>query len=595
MAIQYQIDGVMFYEAVVSGSVELIANKKQLNQINVFPVSDGDTGSNMSATVESVMNHMEKDRRLSVVINSAAEGALIGARGNSGIILAQFLYGVGLETKNCDVLELDRFVKVLKRSFNRLYELMTNPVEGTILTVIRCWITEMEAYTRHTNFTTYVTSIMTSSKAALEKTKGQLQVLQEHDVVDSGAKGFYSFLEGVHKYIMTGKVPELNLDKAALPTIDKVDKHEAYSAFRYCCEAMVSELTVEVSELKQLMSGFGDSLIVAGGKTRLRLHIHTNTPEAMFSQLAQFGQLSQIKADDMHLQMEAVQSPKRKMAIVTDSIADLPDDYALTNQVFVIPLQVEIEGVSHLDRISMTTKRFYEINPHLKEQPLSSMPSVKSVESLFQFLSEHYESILVLTVSDKLSGTYDLLASVAAQQRLRGSRIEVVNTLKNSGAQGLLVLESVALAERNLTVEDIAERIKPLRARTKILVAVDTVKYLTRSGRVSHQTGRLAKWLRLKPIMTLDANGSGKAYSAAVSHEAVLRKIEKAVLADHKQHGIIRYNVVHADCAETAEKWAKRLESLLGLPVAYISEISPVVGATAGEGAIAISYMLKDG
>ncbi len=594
MAIQYQIDGVKFYEAVVAGSVELIANKKQLNQINVFPVADGDTGSNMSATVESVINHMEKNTRLSVVVSSAAEGALIGARGNSGIILAQFLYGVDLETKNCDTLELESFVQAMKRSFNRLYEVMTNPVEGTILSVIRCWITEMEAHSHHTNITAYITNIMASSKTALEKTKGQLQVLQDNNVVDSGAKGFYSFLEGVQKYIMTGKVPEIRSEKVSFLKMDTVERHDAYSAYRYCCEAMISDLTLEATKLKRLMSGYGDSLIIAGGQERLRLHMHTNSPEAMFSQLGNYGRLSQIKADDMHLQMEAVQSPKRKMAIVTDSIADLPEGFELAEQVFVIPLQLEIEGVTHLDRISMTTKRFYEMNQHIKEQPLSSMPSVKRIESLFQFLAEHYESILVLSVSDKLSGTYQLMASVAAGQRQRGGRIEVLNTLKNSGAQGLLVLEAVALANQGLAVETVAERLTQLRKRTKILVAVDTVKYLARSGRVSHQVGQVAKWLNLKPIMTLDEQGNGKAYGAAVSHDAVLRKIEKAVLADHKNQGVVTYNVVHANRPEMAAKWAKRLESLLGQPVAYISEISPVVGATAGEGAIAISYILKE-
>ena len=111
---------------------------------------------------------------------------------------------------------------------------------------------------------------------------------------------------------------------------------------------------------------------------------------------------------------------------------------------------------------------------------------------------------------------------------------------------------------------------------------------------MSHQAGQVAKWLNLKPIMTLDEDGKGKAYGAAVSREAVLKKIEKAVLTDHKRQGIVSFNVVHADCLDVAEAWAARLEGLLGLPVSYISEISPVVGATAGEGAVAVSYVLKE-
>ena len=475
MTIQYRIDGVRLYEAIIAGSVELISNKKQLNKMNVFPVADGDTGSNMSATLESVMSHMQRSENLSVVMDSAAEGALVGARGNSGIILAQFLYGLGLETKDKESLELESFIQAMKRASNRLHEVMINPVEGTILTLIKSWVNAMETHKHMTSFSDYVGKIMETSGVALEKTKEQLQVLKDNNVVDSGAKGFYSFLEGIQKYILTGKVPEVNLAKDELLRLEASDRHEAHSVYRYCCEAMISDLSLEGTELKRIMSGYGDSLIVAGGKSRSRLHMHTNEPEAMFSRLAEYGKLSQIKADDMHLQMEAVQSPKRGIAIVTDSIADLPEGIVLEDQVFVIPLQFEVEGVTHLDRISLTTKRFYQINKHLKTQPVSSMPSVKQVESLFQFLAEHYEAIMVLTVSDQLSGTYAMITSVAAMQRQRGVQIEVLNTLKNSGAQGLMVQEAVKLADAQLLLGDIFEKLQAMRSRTKILVAVDTV------------------------------------------------------------------------------------------------------------------------
>lgn len=594
MVSQYKINGIKFYEAIVAGSVELISNKKTLNKINVFPVADGDTGSNMSATVESVMAHMKKSENLSVVANSAAEGALLGARGNSGIIFAQFLYGFCMEAKQYEEIDFETFIKAMKNASARLYEVMLNPVEGTILTLIKTWVSAMEQHRHQTNLHTFLGLTMEASAVALEKTKEQLQVLKDRNVVDSGAKGFYSFLEGVQKYMVTGKVPEMVVRNADVEIVQHETAHEVQSAYRYCCEAMLSECELEAKVLKQAMGGYGDSLIVAGGKDYMRLHMHTNDPEAMFSRLGSLGRISQIKADDMHLQMAAVQAPARKIAIVTDSIADLPEDYEKENQIFVLPLLLEVDGVTHLDRISLTTKRFYQINRHLKEQPQSSLPSVKQVESLLQFLAEHYEAILVLCVSDKLSGTYQMIASVAALKRENGAQIEVVNTLKNSAAQGLMVLEAVKMADKDLPLSEIVRELKALSASTKILVAVDTVKYLERSGRVSHQVGKIAKWLNLKPIMTLDTKGNGKAYGGAVSLKSVLKKIEKVVRLDQQRQGLLTYCIVHADALAEAQAWAITLERLLGQAPAYIAEISPIVGATAGEGALAIGYITKE-
>jgi DegV family protein with EDD domain len=360
---------------------------------------------------------------------------------------------------------------------------------------------------------------------------------------------------------------------------------------RYCCEAIVDGHKMDVLQVKRMMSGFGDSLVIAGGDKRIRLHMHTNDPESMFSQLQTLGKLSQIKADDMHLQMEAIQEPRSKVAIVTDSIADLPEGFARENQVFVMPMQIEVDGVVHLDRISLSVKRFYEINRQLKEQPKSSLPSIKQVESLLEFLQEHYEAVLVLCVSDKLSGTYEMVASLADLQRKRGQKIAVVNTLKNSGAQGLLVVEACKLARREVGLEAMVEQLVALIPRTQILVAVDTVKYLERSGRVSHNVGKIAKWMNLKPIMTLDQNGKGKAYGGTISYNSVILKIKKAILKDQQRYGIESFNIVHGACLERAEKLSKEMETLLGMPVAYIAEISPIVGAIAGEGAVAVSYI----
>lgn len=595
MVNQFQINGSHVYNALVSGAVSVIQSRSELNRINVFPVADGDTGSNLSATMGAVLENMKNSSDLSVVIDSAAEGALMGARGNSGIIFAQFLYGFHIENKERTSLDLKEFIQVMKRSTARLYEVMLNPVEGTIISIIKAWTESMEAhYTEGKNEREFIDLTMKDSLNMLEKTPELLPILKEKGVVDSGAKGFYKFLEGVRDYLVTGKVPKVNetLSHKDL-SFEQADVHEEESAFRYCCEAIVTGKKLDVADIKKRMKRHGDSLIIAGGEGKVRLHMHTNDPEEMFADLSLFGTLSNIKADDMHLQMAAVSHPKARVAIVTDSIADLPPGFSEREQVFVMPLQLELDGVVHLDRISLSIKRFYEMNKDLKEHPKSSLPPIKNVENLFYFLADHYESILVLSVSDKLSGTYQMVASVAEMFRKRGVKIAVINTLLNSGAQGLLVTEAVKMAQSGKSLDTITDYVYTLIPRTKILVAVDTMKYLERSGRVSQRAATIGRMIHLKPIMTLDEQGAGKAYGGSLSHEAVIKKIVKQVKKDHEKFGIETFNVVHADSEKQAKHMADLLEKVVKKPVSYIAPISPIVGSTAGEGAVAVSYLMK--
>lgn len=587
------IEGMVCYNALASGATNVISKRIELNKINVFPVADGDTGSNLSATMSGILEYMKPSHDLSVVLDSAAEGALMNARGNSGIIFAQFLYGFREEIVDKSQLEYKELAPLLKKALNKVYSVILNPVEGTILTVMRAWV---EAIERHieseVNLVKFSEVILNDSLVALEKTPEQLPVLKEKGVVDSGAKGFYHFLEGIAKYLKTGEAPVIKEETAdSYIALDVSHQHDELSEMRYCCEAIIHKGTMGLEDVKNHLSAYGDSLIVAGGEEKIRIHIHSNEPEDLFAKLAEIGKLSGIKADDMHLQQAVVEAPISKVAIVTDSIADLPEGFAYENQVFILPLQIEVDGASHVDRVSMSTGRFYKLNQGLKEQPKSSLPAIKQVDNLFGFLSSHYHEVLVLSVSDKLSGTYQLLESKARQFSRKGFSIKVVNTKLNSGAQGLIVKRAVAYAKQGLPLEAIEERVVDLLPQAKILVAVDTVKYLARSGRVSRRAGKIAEVLGLKPIMTLDEEGNGKAYGGTLSHKALMNKLFKAVKQEKQSYGIESCCIVHAACEDRALELKQRLESELSITVDFISEISPVVGATAGEGAVAVAYI----
>lgn len=595
---KFTINGQMIYNAIVSGAVEIIKNKQELNRINVFPVADGDTGSNLSATMKGVLEHMKPSHSVGLVMKTAADGALISARGNSGIIFAQLLYGFYLEVHHQHELDHDSFVLAINKASERLQEVVLSPVEGTILTVVRNWVTVLKNRQPLENegFEAYVEFSLRDCEAALLKTQEQMPLLKARRVVDSGAKGFYHFLEGINNFIQTGEVPKTLLVDSVEHFEKQSEGHEERGAYRYCCETLIraDRNLLDLQEVRNRVQHFGDSLIVAGGNDCMRIHMHTNNPEQLFGDLAGFGILEGIKVDDMHLQVDVVNQRLSKIAIVTDSIADLPEGFCESQQVFMVPLQFEIDGVTHLDRTTMSVGRFYEMNPFLKEHPKSSLPPIKNVENLFNFLSDHYEGILVLSVSDKLSGTYNLFKSVAEMMRKRNVAIEVINTKLNSGAQGLVVKKLTELANGGMSFNELVCEGESFVKSTKILVAVNTVKYLARSGRVSHQAGKIAALLKLKPIMTLDAEGYGKAYGGALSFERVMNKIIKQVKKDQILYGIESFSIVHAASRERAEVMEAAIEKATGIKNSYISEISAIVGATAGEGAVAVSYMMKE-
>lgn len=595
------INGRHVYYAILAGANEVIQNKSELDRINVFPVPDGDTGANLTSTMKAVMENIRLEEDVDVVLSSAADGALMGARGNSGLIFAQLIYGWYMEVKSKETLTQDELIHSLQGALKRLYSVMLNPVEGTILTVVREWIHSLERHKdKAASLLEYAERTLSDSGAAVKKTTEMLEQLRKSNVVDAGAKGFYHFLEGVKRYIEHG---EAGIEKISVIPSEahprSAEAHETLGEFRYCCETLLTrqekgrDKGLKVEAIREIAQRFGDSLVIAGGEDKLRVHLHTNEPEPLFDALSQVGMLDAIKVDDMKIQVDIRNHRKYPFAIVTDTIADLPQAFIDEHQISVIPLQLEIGGVVHLDRVTLSVGHFYEINKTLKDQPQSSMPAIKNVENLLMFLSDYYEAILVLSVSDKLSGTYAMIKSLEPLITKRGRKIEVLNTLKNSGGQGLMVKKAVDMAREGKSFEEVVEAMRAMRDRVKILVSVDTVKYLERSGRVSRSVGKVAKVIGLKPLMTLDREGHGKAYGGKLTFKGVMKKLVKSVSADIEKYGLEEYVIVHAACMDRALELARVFEELTGKPPAFISEISSVVGATAGDGATAIAYLQK--
>lgn len=598
MSILY-LNGENLHHSFVSGAIEVIKNKKSLNDINVFPVADGDTGNNLASTMNSIIIDSKVMTSAKNTMNSIADAALIGARGNSGIIMAEYINGIFMSLSEEEEISISGFALSVKKAVAHAYNAISNPVEGTIITVIREWA-DAVYYHKDTakDFYELLGQPLDLAFTSLKETTSKMSLLEKSQVVDSGAKGFVHFIEGFTEFIKTGKVSEdILYDMEEFEITESLNFDTTPPEHRFCTEALITKKNqdIDMAELKNELKEFGDSLIVAGNSNKARVHIHTNNPHKVLEALSVKGNILQQKADDMKRQFEAAHNRKYKIALVTDSIADIPRDLLDHYQINVVPLNLVIDNSSYLDNVTMTPEILYEMIDKLEEYPSSAQPSPKVVENLYTSLLNNYDEIIVITVAKVQSGTNNIFMKVANKLEREGKRIVVIDSKQNSGAEGLLVVRAAELIEEGKSFDEVVSQINNLRDMTKILVSVNTLKYMVRSGRLNKITGIAGKIINLKPVVSLDENGKGTIEEKAFSIKSSTKKIMNIVSNTNKNKKITRYAIVHANNPNRAEEYRQNLIEILGMEPKYIMNISTIVGMSAGVGSVAVAYMSEKG
>lgn len=595
MSILY-LNGENLYNSFVSGALEVIQNRIFLNDINVFPVADGDTGNNLASTMNSIIQDAKGLKSAKTTMTLIADAAITGARGNSGIIMAQYINGISMSLQDEEEISIDSFAKSVQNAFPSAYSAISNPVEGTIITVIRDWAEAV--YTQKDtagNYHELLAHPLEVASNSLAKTTIQLKVLADANVVDSGAKGFVHFVKGFTEFMKTGKLKEA-LDEIEEIQISDYPNHDCGNIeFRYCTEALIGGKEIDLDEIKQELAKQGDSLIVAGNENKARIHIHSNNPEEVFQLLRSRGRILQQKADDMLRQYQSAHERKYNIALITDSIADLPKDIIDKYQINVLPLNLVMENTSYLDKVTMTPEIFYNILDNLEEYPSSSQPSLKLVETLYSSLLDHYDEILVISVAREQSGTNNIFNKAMEKVIKGGKRIHVIDSKQNSGAEGLLVMKAAELIHEGKSLNSIIEEIQDLRSDTRILVSVNTLKYMVRSGRLGKLGGLAGKLINLKPVVSLDESGKGSIAAKAFSVKSNTNKIMKIIKEANKKNEITRYSIVHANDGKRAEEYRKKCVEILNKEPEYIMNISTIVGMSAGVGSVAVAYMSEKG
>lgn len=591
-----ELDGRNLYYTFVAGARKVIAHQIELNKINVFPVNDGDTGTNLASTIRSVIESLHPHRSYKITADRIAEATLMNARGNSGIIFAQFFYGLSNETEDCNSINLKQFAESIQRSVRYIYEAVANPVEGTMLTVIKEWADYIyNSWHKFSDFNQLLLSSYEVLNKSLTETKTKLKILAKNNVVDAGAKGFVLFVEGIIEYIHTRNVKELIQSKAesvALPKTEEVISENV--EYRYCTEAILKKSSISQHDLVALLQKYGDSAVVAGSDKMRRIHVHTNNPADLFYNLKDFGTITFQKADDMIRQSESVFKRKYKIALVTDSTCDLDEKIIDDYQIHMLPVNISFGENNYLDKITIRPEQFYRMLNDSPDYPKSSQINEKSFINLYSHLASHYDSIIAVNLSDKLSGTFHT-SQKAAQivSKEFNKPISVINSKGISGSIGLIVLRTAQAIERGYSHDQIVKMAEKWVKDTKIYVTVITVKYLIKGGRLSFTKGLIARLLNVSPIISVDENGKAIVYDKAFNRRANMEKIISYIRHQTKDRPIWNYIVMHANNTDAADWYVNKMESLTGKKPVSVMNISPIIGANAGVGASAVSFQYE--
>lgn len=594
------IDYKELANAFQQGAILVLNERRELNQINVFPVSDADTGSNLASLMQAILEETKKESTSVIeVFEKVADASLVGARGNSGIIFAQYFNGIYnnllIQEEKSSVAS---FVHSVKLAIVEAYQAISDPVEGTIITVIRSWAEALNDIDPVHGLDKILPKALTKAEQALEHTTNQLKVLQRNQVVDAGAKGFYLFMVGFTQAFVDKETeaPDRNYidDSPKIGISETQHVNTAEPKFRYCTEVLLDQVTKSKAEIQMDLAPYGDSLIVAVNRNKARIHIHSNQPDEVLHYLSKVGQPMQQKADDMLLQYQINQQRKASIALVTDSIADIPSEYLLANQIHVLPMNILIGDTSYLDKLTIQSKQFFELINALHDRATSSQPTLKTVENLFSFLETRYEAVIVITVAKKLSGTFHTVKE-AAKKKTSSVKIEVIDSKLNSAAQGLLVMNANELIQSGAGFEDVVKHIKNKRNKLKIVVSVDDLDPMIESGRIPQFAGKIAKKINLKPIVSLNETGEGKLSDFAFSLKGNERKVIQQLKKHHKKNKVRRYVVIHAGEEERALQLKNKLSEALGFQPSYMMDISTVVAMSAGQGSIAVAFEEESG
>ena len=590
------LDGIRFKRVVQAAATRLIERHDHLNAINVFPVPDGDTGSNMAGTMRSIVSSTgdaieQSIGRMSKVV---AESALMGARGNSGVILAQFLCGFSEGVKGLSRISPQDFAKAASLAATRARESIANPKEGTILSVIHDWAAHLHD-NRHSydDFHQLLRDSIERARTSLAETREKLASLRAADVVDAGGQGFVYLLEGIHEFTERGTITARKEGDDAEDTEaglaqERVSVEEL--TYGYCTECLLSGDDIDRETLRVRLEPMGDSLVVAGTASLVRVHIHTDEPDTVFGIAAEYGEVRHRKVEDMLRQhRDLLGLTTQPVGIVTDSTCDLPRDLLDEYGIATVPLRLFLDDEEYADKVDITAEEFNRRLPSSRSAR-TSQPAPADFATAYRGQLARHRDIVSLHVMAMYSGTCQ---SATAVGRTFDGHVHVLDTRTLSCGLGLVVLEAARRAREGMAADEILRLAQQDADNLRVFVSMDTLDFAVRGGRMSRGTGMVAKLLNIKPVVEFAVRNEGKV--DVVAKAIGVRRSEARLIdllrRDAEGMTNLRFAIAHVGAPQTALRYAEVLKTTFGVAPDYIMPASAVLGTHSGPGACAVAML----
>jgi hypothetical protein len=542
--------------------------------------------------LEALARH--KDRDLGPTIEVVADSALDGARGNSGAILAQFFLGLADGAAGAGRWCINNFCEAVQRGADYAREAMGEPREGTIITVIDVFAVEIsrQAGAGDLDFARVLEKGLARAKVALANTTNQLEALRKAGVVDAGAKGFVDLLEGITEFVKTGTPGDLQ-DSAGLQ-LPAEDTEFATSetidlTHRYCTECVIVGENLDRRKIRECFAGIGSSLVIAGLRKRIRVHIHVDNPGQVFELASQHGEVQGAKADDMLQQQRSATQRGRRVAVATDSAADLPDEVLENLGVHVIPVRLHFGERSFLDKVSLSPEEFYQELLTNPVHPQTSQPAPGDLRRMFEFLAGHHEHVVSLHVTGKASGTFQAAQSAGTRVR-KPDKVTPMDSMNASAGQGLVVMYAAELAASGASSAEVIAGIRRIIPLTRTYALLGNLEYAVKGGRVAASKKRIADLLRATPVLELGEGGTIDVGGMFFGRKKRLEKFVRFIQRRQNPACTYRVLIAQGQCPDQAQAVAQLLRGALpSIQDIQITQLGTALGVHGGPGTLVVA------
>jgi len=587
------LDGIELTAALRSGIHRLVSREEVINKINVFPVPDGDTGTNLALTLQAVLAALRAapESHAGQLLTRVADAALDGARGNSGAILAQFLLGVGDRAAPSPALTASEFAEALAAGAAYARESLAEPREGTILTVISDFAESARAAAARgiEDFRSLFGEALAVARTSLEATPTLLEMLRRANVVDAGALGFVELVSGMTDYFDTGIVPADDASIQLLSDDEATAGSQVNLEHRYCTECTITGSGIDRRKLREKATALGSSLVVAGTQSKVRLHLHTNEPQRLFTLAARFGAVGREKADDMQRQQEmAHHATRRHVAVVIDSAADLPESVLEALDIHVVPVRVHFGTKSFLDKVGLSSEEFFRMLASSPVHPKTSQPPPGDFRRAFEFLGSHYQAVVYVGLMSRVSGTFQSAETAATRVRTRAQVLTLDSGTAALG-QGLIAMRAAEVAADGGDAEGVVAAAVAAGRLTRTWGCLVTLEFAVRGGRVPAWIKPVADALRLVPVLMVRSNGSLGLGGVLFGRKNPYRRFGKLLRRRLDPAKRWRIGISHANIPEGAAAVRDRLSDLPRAEILPVIPLGTALGVHGGPGCIVVA------